>query len=100
MRRAEAGSRTTRRLCDLVSVGPATLYDFRLLGIETVERLAAADPDDLHLQLCRIRGEAVDVCCRDVFAAAIAQSRDPSLPAEQKRWWYWSRKRIASRERG
>jgi len=31
----------------------------------------------------------------DVFRAAVAQARDPRLPAEQCQWWYWSRKRKA-----
>ena len=29
----------------------------------------------------------------DVFRAAVAQARNPRLPAEQCQWWYWSRKR-------
>jgi hypothetical protein len=31
----------------------------------------------------------------DVFACAIAQARDPDLPAAQCHWWYWSRRRKA-----
>ncbi len=82
-----------RALADLVSVGPATLRDFTDLGIETVSELAAEDPDDLYRRLCSLRGERIDVCCLDVFRAAVAQAQDPNLPEEQKRWWYWSRLR-------
>ena len=32
--------RETRKLGELISVGPATLRDFRLLGIESVAQLA------------------------------------------------------------
>jgi hypothetical protein len=37
----------------------------------------------------------VDICCLDVFRAAVAQARNPHLPVEQCQWWYWSRKRKA-----
>lgn len=40
-------------------------------------------------------GERQDLCCLDVFRAAVAQARNPRLPAEQCQWWYWSRKRKA-----
>jgi len=36
-----------------------------------------------------------DICCLDVFSAAVAQARNPQLPPEQCQWWYWSRKRKA-----
>ena len=29
----------------------------------------------------------------DVYAAAIAQARDPHLPVEQRNWVWWSRAR-------
>jgi len=32
--------------------------------------------------------------------AAVAQARDPFLPAEQCRWWYWSRQRKAAAREG
>ena len=82
-----------RRLADLYSVGPATLADFELLGIGSVEQLAQADPRDLYERLCARRGERIDRCCEDVFRAAIAQARDPDLPSEQRKWWYWSSRR-------
>jgi hypothetical protein len=31
----------------------------------------------------------------DTFCCAVAQARDPGLPAEQRNWWYWSRLRKA-----
>ncbi|HHC73033.1 MAG TPA: hypothetical protein ENK54_09070 [Thiotrichales bacterium] len=82
-----------RKLGDLESVGPATLADFERLGIASVEELARADARDLYERLCACRGERVDRCCEDVFRAAIAQARDPDLPREQRKWWYWSSRR-------
>jgi hypothetical protein len=84
-----------RRLRDLVSIGPAMLRDFELLGIRSVEHLAQQDPKKLYERLTGITGQPQDICCLDVFRAAVAQARDPRLPAEQCQWWYWSRKRKA-----
>lgn len=85
-----------RSLQDLISVGPAMLRDFEMLGIHSVKQLARQDPVKLYRRLCRITGQHVDICCQDVFTAAVAQARNPLLPAEQCQWWYWSRQRKAS----
>jgi len=84
-----------QRLQDLISVGPAMLRDFELLGIRSVPQLARANPRKLYEKLCRLTGQRQDICCLDVFNAAVAQARNPRLPAEQSVWWYWSRKRKA-----
>jgi len=84
-----------RRLKDLVSVGPAFLRDFDLLGIRNVSQLARQNPAKLYENLCRATGQRQDICCLDVFSAAVAQARNPLLPAEQCQWWYWSRQRKA-----
>jgi nucleotidyltransferase/DNA polymerase involved in DNA repair len=84
-----------RQLKDLVSIGPAMLRDFELLGIRSVKQLACQNPARLYQKLCRITGQRVDICCQDVFSAAVAQARNPLLPAEQCQWWYWSRQRKA-----
>ena len=84
-----------RRLKDLISVGPAMLRDYELLGIRSVAQLARQNPRKLFDRLCRLTGARQDICCLDVFSAAVAQARDPLLPAEQSQWWYWSRRRKA-----
>lgn len=83
----------TRRLSDLISVGPATLRDFEILGVRSVAQLAQRNPERLYQSLCRLAPEHQDICCFDVFRAAVAQARDPQLPVEQCQWWYWSRNR-------
>ena len=83
----------TRQLKDLVSVGPAMLEDFELLGVQTVAQLRRRNPQRMYRELCRIRGQRIDPCCLDTFMAAVAQARDPELPIEQRHWWYWSRVR-------
>ena len=82
-----------RRLQDLVSVGPAMVRDFELLGIRSVAQLSQRDPEKMYEKLCEITGQAQDICCLDVFRAAVAQARNPRLPFDQCQWWYWSRKR-------
>jgi hypothetical protein len=84
-----------RELRDLVSIGPAMLRDFELLGIASVAQLSRRNPEKLYEQLCQITGQPQDICCLDVFRAAVAQARNPLLPPEQRQWWYWSRRRKA-----
>jgi hypothetical protein len=80
-----------RQLRDLYSVGPATVRDLKLLGITRVEQLVGKDARKLYERLGRLSGKRYDPCVLDVFSAAIAQARDPRLPEEKRRWWYWSR---------
>ena len=82
-----------RRIKDLVSVGPAMVRDFEMLGIGSVSELARRNPEKLYEKLCEVSGQAQDICCLDVFRAAVAQARNPRLLLEQAQWWYWSRQR-------
>ncbi|HKD49889.1 MAG TPA: helix-hairpin-helix domain-containing protein [Candidatus Acidoferrum sp.] len=88
---------TERELGDLISIGPAMLRDFEMLGIRSVAQLAKQEPRKLYEKLNRKTGQRQDPCVLDTFCAAVAQARDPRLPAEQCQWWYWSRKRKAAK---
>jgi len=90
--------RTQTGLRQLISVGPAIERDLHLLGIRSLAQLARRNPRKMYREICRITGQRQDICCLDVFSAAVAQARDPHLPAEQCQWWYWSRKRKAVRD--
>lgn len=94
-----AQARDQRKLLDLESVGPAAVRDLQLLGVSTVAELARCEPDVLYAKLCTLTGQRQDPCVGDVFAAAVAQAKDPDLPREQRRWWYWSRVRKAGAAR-
>jgi nucleotidyltransferase/DNA polymerase involved in DNA repair len=83
----------SRELDDLISVGPAMVRDFALLGIRTVAQLARRDPQRLYQQLGRIAAQHQDICVLDTFRAAVAQARNPRLPAEQCQWWWWGSQR-------
>src|ERR1700745_2303352 len=86
----------TRKLSDLISVGPAMLRDFEILGVRSVSQLARRNPERLYESLCRVAPQHQDICCLDVFRAAVAQAKDPQLPADQCQWGYWSRNRKGS----
>ena len=84
-------------LADLANVGPATLSDFRALGIRTPAQLARQDAFRLYDRLCRVTGARHDPCCIDVFLSAIDQARGGRPQA----WWAFTalRKRmLAARE--
>lgn len=75
------------------------LRDFTLLGIHSVEQLTRKSPRQMYRELSRLKGEPQDICCLDVFTAAVAQAKNPELPVEQRQWWYWSKKRKACHAR-
>jgi hypothetical protein len=87
----------SRQLADLISIGPAILRDFAMLGIHSVAQLARQEPRKMYETLSRKTGQRQDPCVLDTFCAAVAQARNPRLPAEQCQWWYWSRKRKSER---
>jgi len=69
------------------------LRDFALLKIRTVEQLANQDAKKLYARLGRVAKHHQDICVLDTFQAAVAQARNPRLPAEQCQWWWWSNRR-------
>jgi hypothetical protein len=87
----------TRQLEDLISVGPAMLRDFELLGVRSVADLARRSPERLYRELVRRAKQHQDICVLDTFRAAIAQARDPRLPAEKCQWWWWTKVRKAKK---
>jgi len=84
---------TERKLADLISIGPAMLKDFELLGIRSVAQLARQNPQRMYQRLSNTTRTRQDPCVLDTFCAAVAQARNPRLAAEKCQWWYWSRKR-------
>ena len=84
---------TRRELGGLISIGPAMLRDFELLGIRSVAQLARQNPLRMYGRLSRVTGQRQDPCVLDVFCAAVAQARNPRLSAEKCQWSYWSKKR-------
>ena len=92
-RTRKATTKQHRLLGDLVSVGPATIGDLHVLGINSVAQLKGKRADSLYERLCKATGARHDPCVIDVFNAAIAQAENPRLPAAKCNWWYWSKRR-------
>ncbi len=80
-----------QHLRDLANVGPATLADFRVLGISSVAQLRRRDPFKLFDSLCRKTAQRHDPCCIDVFMAAIDEART----GRPTPWWKFTPKRKA-----
>ena len=85
--------RPERQLGDLISIGPAMLRDFELMGIRSVSQLAKQDPQRMYEKMGRLTGQRQDPCVLDTFCAAVAQAKNPRLAAEKCQWWWWSRER-------
>jgi hypothetical protein len=83
----------TRKLGNLISVGPAMLRDFELLGIRSVAGLARQNPQRMYEKMERATGQRQDPCVLDTFCAAVAQAKNPRLAVEKCQWWWWSRQR-------
>jgi predicted RecB family nuclease len=84
-----------RHLGNLISIGPAMLRDFDMLGIRSVAQLAKQNPRSMYRKLEQLTGQRQDPCVLDTLHAAVAQARNPRLPVEKCQWWYWSRLRKA-----
>jgi predicted flap endonuclease-1-like 5' DNA nuclease len=78
----------------LRNIGPAARADLGILGITSLEQLAASDPDQLYALLQIKTARKHDPCVRDVFAAAIHQART----GESRDWWAFTRERKIRRE--
>ncbi len=78
-------------LASLKNIGPAMLGDFDLLGINTLDQLAAQEPYALYRRLEKESGQRQDPCVLDTFMAAIHQART----GEALAWWTFTPRRKA-----
>ncbi len=83
----------TRKLRDLAGIGKSIEANLHSLGVTSVAILASKEGEELYDQLCRKTRTRQDPCVLDTFRCAVAQARNPRLPAEQRNWWWWSRQR-------
>src|SRR5229473_2748354 len=56
-----------RQVGELVSIGPAMLRDFEVLGIRSVAQLAKQNPQRMYARLNRLSGQQQDPCVLDTF---------------------------------
>jgi hypothetical protein len=82
---------SARVLTELPNVGPATVGDFRALGIHAPEDLRGRDPFELYRRLCALTGVRHDPCVIDVFISAVRfMEGAPARP-----WWHYTSERKA-----
>jgi hypothetical protein len=74
----------------LASVGLESARDFVALGFGCVAELKNQDPRELYARMCKLTKSRQDPCVEDSFRCAIAQARDPRLPAKMRDWWQWT----------
>ncbi len=78
-----------RTLTDIPNVGPATVADLHLLGIQTPAQLVGRDPHGLYRGLCEITGIRHDPCVIDVLVSVVRfMEGAPPHP-----WWYYTAER-------
>jgi hypothetical protein len=70
-------------LFSLMNVGPATYKDLEILGIDSIQQLSKADPDELYARLQNLTGQRHDPCVWDVFVAIIHEAKT----GEKTPWW-------------
>jgi hypothetical protein len=90
---ARALSPDNRKLRDLAGIGKSIEANLYSLGVMSVTDLASRDGFELYDQLCAKTRTRQDPCVLDTFRCAVAQARNPRLPADQRNWWWWSRQR-------
>jgi len=78
-----------KKLSEMMNVGPATLGDFKVLGIQEPKQLAKREAFELWEDLCKRTGQRHDPCCIDVFMSAISQACGES-PCP---WWHFTKQR-------
>lgn len=76
-------------LLDIPNVGKATMGDLHRLGITKIVELKNKNPEQLYHSLCELDGVMHDICCLDVFSAAV----DFANTGHCEDWWYYSKLR-------
>ena len=80
----------------LRNIGPAARADLAVLGITSLEQLAASEADHLYVELQVRTARRHDPCVWDVFAAAIHQAQT----GEPRDWWTFTPERKRRQARG
>jgi len=70
-------------------VGPSIAQDLRDIGVERVEDLRGADPQELYDRLCDVRGAHQDRCLLYVFRCAVYFAGNSVHDPELLKWWKW-----------
>ena len=70
-------------------VGKEIEKDLQMLGIETVESLKNADPEEMYERECRMKGCHIDRCQLYVYRCAVYYASTDHHEPEKLKWWNW-----------
>ncbi len=70
-------------------VGRKTEQDLLRLGYDSVESLKNADPEELYMRDCVLRGCPIDRCQLYVYRCAVYFASTPNPEPQKCQWWYW-----------
>lgn len=71
------------------SVGKETEKDLIAMGYTTMASLKDADPEELYLQDCAMKGRKVDRCQKYVYRCVVYYCSTENPEPEKCKWWYW-----------
>lgn len=74
-------------------VGKETEKDLLALGYSTIESLSGADPEELYLRECAMKGVMVDRCQLYVYRCVVYYCSTEDPEPEKCKWWYWKDKK-------
>lgn len=74
------------------SVGKETEKDLIAMGYTTIESLRDADPEELYLRDCAMKGVKVDRCQLYVYRCVVYYCSTEDPEPEKCKWWYWKDK--------
>lgn len=77
------------KLQEIPGIGPKMEADLNLIGFDTAEQLAGADPEQMYQQLMQQHGQHIDRCVLYVFRCAVYFAGNTVHDPEKLKWWNW-----------
>ena len=82
-------SRIPDELQTIPGIGPRIAQALNELGYRRISQLRGADPEQMYLKLCDLRGEHIDRCALYVFRCAVYYASRARHDPERLKWWNW-----------
>lgn len=84
--------RNANDLQNIPGVGSNMEQHFFDIGIHTIDDLIGADPEELFLRDCSVKGLQDDRCVLYVFRLAVYYANNAVHEPEKLKWWNWKDK--------
>ncbi|MCJ7855197.1 helix-hairpin-helix domain-containing protein [Lachnospiraceae bacterium NSJ-143] len=79
-------------LRNIPGVGQTIEQDLINIGINSVNDLCGADPEELYIKDALFKGQKSDRCLLYVFRLAVYFAENDIHDEEKLKWWYWKDK--------